>query len=758
MAGNVQFTSYGVKSRAGECVDKVSELVVFIDNLVYDQSFDEGKSKLATELEPTQKPIENAKVLLTALALNHASSADIWYGMIESPSHLVTFFTKYFRMSMVGNLRESSDIPDDTRIPLVCDLKKCSFRYAILLLEQHLKTSQTAVTTPANVDVQNERMIVQLPDTLSAANAVPQMSVISQREGLGDGVGKLNTLISGICFDVASSTNSHMIAAYSQICTNSTEESRPKKIHVRLVRKPSNKSESTHDCLVEVLSVSRVGKGELATPVDPSKIHISADWNVLRSFSIQDKRRNKSEPDEVINCFVTELKKKQAELHKLECFLENSARQLLTKVYEDRLAFEIREQTIKKDYNKKILQDYEAVLRRRREADLAWQAQLEQDMDAVCDVCFDGEVTPDNQIIFCDSCNVAIHQRCYGIDRVPSGNFFCHPCTYFEIDKEFLAAQRRDDPRTQPTRLPIVCELCPRRQGAFVQVQSEQPTRKPKWVHVACAKWFGIQYIDIELRDKVEDVSLLKSHFKNLDVRCCLCESNIGAMHQCREDGCEKYLHVTCARLVGTCSVQHGEDSEGFLDAESLKNQPWTLACPEHSEVNPESVRDGSITVDQLVAIAKSYPPEPLPQKPFNKMTGKERKEYWSDRDNLADFFDKVMPSLTGAKCAVCEGPADTSVDSRCSKCGIFFHAGCVDSFENLERNKGMCSACRFTEECEGSDDYEAPHCHMCNQSGGPLVRTFAKPVSMKKWKTNTSHWRRSLFGINKFCHVLCGM
>jgi len=41
---------------------------------------------------------------------------------------------------------------------------------------------------------------------------------------------------------------------------------------------------------------------------------------------------------------------------------------------------------------------------------IAVEKERDQDMDAVCEICNDGEVTPDNQIIFCEACNVAVNQ------------------------------------------------------------------------------------------------------------------------------------------------------------------------------------------------------------------------------------------------------------------------------------------------------------------------------------------------------------
>jgi hypothetical protein len=267
-----------------------------------------------------------------------------------------------------------------------------------------------------------------------------------------------------------------------------------------------------------------------------------------------------------------------------------------------------------------------------------------------------------------------------------------------------------------------------------------------------------MNYVDPETKDEIEDLTVLKQHFKAQGMTCALCKSGIGALHQCRDEGCQKWLHVTCARSYGKCSVQHGENCDGYYDLEDIDNPPWTLACPKHSDIDPEKIPEGRLSTEQLVAMAEQYPPEPVPPKPFTRMNATERKEYWADSDNLRAFFDRVMPSLEGAKCMLCEVPAYPDIDKRCDKCGMFSHADCVD----VARGEGAtCLTCRFTEEHSTENNFEEPKCHMCShptEAGGALVRSYAKPVTMKKWKVNSMAFQKSIFGKDKFCHALCGM
>jgi hypothetical protein len=104
--------------------------------------------------------------------------------------------------------------------------------------------------------------------------------------------------------------------------------------------------------------------------------------------------------------------------------------------------------------------------------------------DALCAVCGGGESEEPNEIVFCERCEVAVHQDCYGVVDVPEGDWLCWPCHVAEANE--IATGR---PPSRPPRWlreagdgalydprPPCC-LCPVKRGALRAVI--EPPRPP---------------------------------------------------------------------------------------------------------------------------------------------------------------------------------------------------------------------------------------------------------------------------------------
>ncbi|XP_078509404.1 E3 ubiquitin-protein ligase Jade-2 isoform X2 [Lissotriton helveticus] len=145
---------------------------------------------------------------------------------------------------------------------------------------------------------------------------------------------------------------------------------------------------------------------------------------------------------------------------------------------------------------------------------------IEYDEDVVCDVCRSPEGEDGNEMVFCDKCNVCVHQACYGILKVPIGSWLCRTCA--------LGVQPK-------------CLLCPKRGGAL------KPTRSgTKWVHVSCALW--IPEVSIGCPEKMEPITKI-SHIpaSRWALSCSLCKECTGTCIQCSMPFCITAFHVTCA-------------------------------------------------------------------------------------------------------------------------------------------------------------------------------------------------------------------
>lgn len=94
------------------------------------------------------------------------------------------------------------------------------------------------------------------------------------------------------------------------------------------------------------------------------------------------------------------------------------------------------------------------------------KAGIEFDDHVICDVCRSPDGEDGNEMVFCEVCNICVHQACYGIAQIPEGDWLCSPCRKYGSPKG------------------VKCIFCPNTGGALKPTSNDD-----QWAHVSCALW-----------------------------------------------------------------------------------------------------------------------------------------------------------------------------------------------------------------------------------------------------------------------------
>ncbi|KAF0734561.1 hypothetical protein Ae201684_008803 [Aphanomyces euteiches] len=311
--------------------------------------------------------------------------------------------------------------------------------------------------------------------------------------------------------------------------------------------------------------------------------------------------------------------------------------------------------------------------------------------EGTCVVCMDGTSEDANPIIFCDRCDLAVHQRCYGVATIPKSDFFCDRCVANE---------------------PVQCALCPHPGGAL------KKTVEGKWIHLVCAMWCPTTFLvkvprmlfqlspddskvrfaspDIETSTRsIVEVAGMPSPVERGGL-CRICRVATGCTVKCSD--CPASFHPLCAWFEGYY-LRVEEAACGFVCAGGGKGLKFKLTCMEHVPAN-------------------------LPCKDRQLQRNIRQHLYKIDsRERCGVCFQKMSPVFPQHKLDAL--PA-THYFIRCISCHVQCHANCVHptcSTDPNEPSVWKCEKCRFLMPPTKPNIIS---CLLCDQSQGYMIPVHA--------------------------------
>ncbi|KAJ8964667.1 hypothetical protein NQ317_010555 [Molorchus minor] len=171
--------------------------------------------------------------------------------------------------------------------------------------------------------------------------------------------------------------------------------------------------------------------------------------------------------------------------------------------------------------------------------------------DAVAAYAWTANVRIPTLFSFCDMCNLAVHQDCYGVPYIPEGQWLCRS---YRVSAECVCS-----PPVGPST--VYC----------VQIRRSFSNR----LIVACGLMlyvpFGYQKSDLPILYFLEPIDSIETiPAARWKLTCYVCkQKGVGACIQCHKNSCYSAFHVTCAQQAGLYmkmdTVKDGGDSQPVL-------------------------------------------------------------------------------------------------------------------------------------------------------------------------------------------------
>jgi len=200
------------------------------------------------------------------------------------------------------------------------------------------------------------------------------------------------------------------------------------------------------------------------------------------------------------------------------------------------------------------------------------EPQAGEEQDSKCTICDDGDCENTNAIVFCDGCDLAVHQECYGVPFIPEGQWLCRKCQL--VGRGIPVSLILKLQRSPILTLGQTCIFCPNTEGAFKQ------TNASKWAHLLCAMWIPeVSLGNHTFMEPVMDVEKVpKTRWK---LTCYLCNQRMGACIQCGNKACYQAFHVTCARRARLfLKMKNGHGTLAVLDGTTTLKAFCDKHCP----------------------------------------------------------------------------------------------------------------------------------------------------------------------------------